>query len=76
MPDDVVFIRDAIAASRAAKARFPRLPVVWGGWHPSLFGKGCLEEPSVDATVQAQGEETFREIVDRLVRGESLRGVG
>jgi anaerobic magnesium-protoporphyrin IX monomethyl ester cyclase len=68
-------IRDAIAASRAAKARFPRLPVVWGGWHPSLFGKGCLEEPSVDATVQAQGEETFHEIVDRLVWGESLRGV-
>jgi len=68
-------IRDAIAASRAAKGRFPALPVVWGGWHPSLFGKGCLEEPSVDVTVQAQGEETFREIVDRLVHGDSLRGV-
>jgi len=68
-------IRDAIAASRAAKARYPDLPIVWGGWHPSLFGTGCLEEPSVDATVQAQGEETFREIVDRLARGESLRGV-
>lgn len=67
-------IRDAIVASRAAKSRFPNLPIVWGGWHPSLFGKGCLEEPSVDATVQAQGEETFRDIVDRLVNGDSLRG--
>src|SRR3954471_3774349 len=68
-------IRDAIAASRAAKALFPDLPVVWGGWHPSLFGTGCLEEASVDVTVQGQGEETFCEIVDRLVRGESLRGL-
>jgi radical SAM superfamily enzyme YgiQ (UPF0313 family) len=67
-------IKDAVAASRAAKARYPELPIVWGGWHPSLFGTGCLEEDSVDVTVQAQGEETFREIVDRLERGESLRG--
>src|SRR5438105_1748483 len=49
-------IREAVAASRAAKAARPDLPVVWGGWHPSLFGTGCLEEPSVDATVQSQGE--------------------
>jgi radical SAM superfamily enzyme YgiQ (UPF0313 family) len=67
-------IRDAAAASRAAKALRPDLPVVWGGWHPSLFGTLCLTEPSVDVTVQAQGEETFREVLDRLERGDSLRG--
>lgn len=67
-------IHDAIRASRAAKAARPDLPVVWGGWHPSLFGTECLEEPSVDATVQAQGEETFAEILERLEAGESLDG--
>ena len=67
-------IRDALVVSRAAKARFPDLPVVWGGWHPSLFGTECLEEPSVDATVQGQGEETFVEILDRLADGVSLVG--
>jgi len=65
-------IQDAIDVSRAAKARFPALPVVWGGWHPSLFPEACLDEPSVDVTVQAQGEETFAEIVRRLETGESL----
>src|SRR5688572_28797996 len=49
-------IRDAVRVSRAVKARYPGLPVVWGGWHPSMFGRECLEEPSVDITVQAQGE--------------------
>jgi len=67
-------IRDAIAVSRAAKTHFPDLPVVWGGWHPSLFPTECLEEPSVDITVQAQGEETFAEILDRLTQGRSLEG--
>jgi len=67
-------IRDAVIASRAAKARFPALPVVWGGWHPSLFGTECLEEPSVDATVQGQGEETFAEILERIVGGAPLVG--
>jgi anaerobic magnesium-protoporphyrin IX monomethyl ester cyclase len=68
-------IKDAIRISRAVKAARPDITVVWGGWHPSLFGKECLEEPSVDVSVQAQGESTFAEIVDRASRGESLDGV-
>jgi len=65
-------IEDAVRASRLAKATRPDLPVVWGGWHPSMFGRECLEERSVDVTVQAQGEVTFHEICDRLAAGESV----
>lgn len=67
-------IRDAVRASRAVKARYPGMPMIWGGWHPSMFGPECLAEPSVDATVQGQGEVTFCDIVDRLERGDSLLG--
>lgn len=67
-------IRDAIGASRAAKRVRPDLPVIWGGWHPSLFPRECLDEPSVDATVQGQGEATFADVVDRLARGVPLDG--
>src|SRR4051812_37946039 len=67
-------IADAVAVSRAAKAARPGIPVVWGGWHPSMFGRQCLDEACVDVTVQAQGEATFVEIVERLVAGESLEG--
>jgi radical SAM superfamily enzyme YgiQ (UPF0313 family) len=31
-----------------------------------MFPLECLDEPSVDVTVQGQGEETFAEIADRL----------
>jgi hypothetical protein len=65
-------IADAINLSRAVKAARPQLPVVWGGWHPSMFARECLEEASVDVIVRGQGEATFAEIVRRLSAGESL----
>ena len=65
-------IRDALQVSRAAKARRPDLPVVWGGWHPSLFPLETLNEPSVDVTVRGQGEATFVELVERVAGGGDL----
>ena len=62
-------IRDALQVSRAVKARRPDLPVIWGGWHSSLFPEETLDEPSIDITVQGQGEETFVELVGRLAGG-------
>lgn len=67
-------ISDALAVSRAAKRARPDIPVVWGGWHPSMFGRECLAESCVDITVQAQGEATFAEIVERLVERRPLAG--
>jgi anaerobic magnesium-protoporphyrin IX monomethyl ester cyclase len=67
-------ISDALQISRAVKRARPDLPVVWGGWHPSMFSRECLVEPSVDVTVRGQGEETFAEIVSRLAEGRSLEG--
>jgi anaerobic magnesium-protoporphyrin IX monomethyl ester cyclase len=67
-------IRDAVRMTKSLKARHPGLPIVWGGWHPSLFGRACVEQAPVDVTVQGQGEETFAEIVARLDDGRSLDG--
>ncbi len=68
-------IRDALAVGRAAKRRSPQLPVVWGGWHPSLFPLPVLDEPLIDITIQGQGERTFAELVERLAAGQDLEGV-
>jgi anaerobic magnesium-protoporphyrin IX monomethyl ester cyclase len=67
-------ISDALRISRAAKRARPDLPVVWGGWHPSMFSRECLRESAVDVTVRGQGEATFAEIVARLAAGRSLQG--
>jgi radical SAM superfamily enzyme YgiQ (UPF0313 family) len=68
-------IRDALLLSRAVKQRYPTMPVVWGGWHPSLFPEQCLNEASVDAVVIAQGENTFADVVERFAGGATLDGV-
>jgi len=68
-------IRDAMMISRAAKSARSDLPIIWGGWHPSLFPTETLQETSVDVTVQAQGETTFVELVERLAAGQSVCGV-
>src|SRR5438094_7736119 len=68
-------IRDALLLSRAVKQRYPTMPVVWGGWQPSLFPEQCLHEASVDAVVIAQGENTFADVVERFAGGATLDGV-
>ena len=68
-------ITDAMKVSRAAKAVRPDLPVVWGGWHPSLFGSECLrEESSIDVTVQGQGEQTFPRLLETYPDLKSAAG--
>ena len=68
-------IHDALAVSRAVKRNYPACTVVWGGWHPSLFADDCLAETSVDVVVTGQGEDAFRDIVDRLLAGSKVSGI-
>jgi anaerobic magnesium-protoporphyrin IX monomethyl ester cyclase len=69
-------IRDALAMSGEVKRFAPEVPVVWGGWHTSLFPTQPLQdEACIDITVQGQGELTFRELVDRLDQGLPLDGL-
>ncbi|MDP8999488.1 MAG: B12-binding domain-containing radical SAM protein [Myxococcota bacterium] len=68
-------IRDALAVTRAIHAAHPALPIVWGGWHPSLFPVECLEEEGVTAAVIGQGEETLGELVARFEAGVPADGV-
>ena len=68
-------IRDALAVSRAVKSAHPACPIVWGGWHPSLFARECAADPSIDIVVSGQGEVAFSEIVDRLAAGEPVEAL-
>ena len=59
-------IGEALRLSRAIKQARPDLPVIWGGWHPSILPEQCIASGVVDAVVIAQGEATFRELLDAL----------
>ena len=68
-------LRDALRVTRAVRAANPRCPIVWGGWHPSLFPVETLHDAGLTATIQGQGELAFREVVDRLHAGDALADV-
>lgn len=68
-------IKGTLAVSRAVKKKYPSLPIILGGWHPSILPQQTLECAYVDAVVLRQGELTFLEIVKRLEARESLEGV-
>jgi radical SAM superfamily enzyme YgiQ (UPF0313 family) len=68
-------ILDAMAVTRAARAARPDLPVIWGGWHPSLMPEQCLASGLVDACVTGQGERAFAEVVAALEEGTSFEDI-
>ncbi len=68
-------IRETVAIGRAAKALCPDLPIVIGGWHPSLLPDQTLAADFVDVVVKGQGEEALLEVVRRLEDGASLAGI-
>jgi len=62
-------IVSAVTSCRELRARFPQVPIVWGGYFPSLYTAAALNAPYVDFAVRSQGEETFLELLQAL-RGE------
>src|SRR5438093_8691103 len=68
-------IRPAITAARRVRKARPDLPVIFGGWHPSLAPVQTLEPDFVDAIVRGQGELTLLEVAQRLAERRTLEGI-
>lgn len=61
----------AVPITRRLKERFPGIPVVWGGYFPTLYPDPCLNAPYVDWIVRGQGERTFLELL-KVLAGKRL----
>jgi len=68
-------IRETVQVAREAKRIYPDLPVVLGGWHPSLLPDQTLAADCVDIVCVGQGEDALLEIAQRLEAGDSMRGI-
>jgi radical SAM superfamily enzyme YgiQ (UPF0313 family) len=60
---------------RRVKSAFPDLPIILGGWHPSLLPEGTAREPWCDVVVKGQGEVTVVELLRALERGGELAAI-
>jgi radical SAM superfamily enzyme YgiQ (UPF0313 family) len=64
----------AIVAKKVRSWR-PDLPIVLGGWHPSLLPAGTAKQPWCDVVVKGQGEITVVELMRALESGRDLSEV-
>src|SRR6202167_1731119 len=59
-------IRETVQIARDTKRLYPDMPVILGGWHPSLLPDQTLAANYVDVVVKGQGEDALLEVVDRI----------
>ena len=67
-------VATAIAVSRAVRAARPDVPIVWGGYFPSLYPEVALNSDYVDFAIRGQGEDTFNELLAALAADDTSLG--
>jgi anaerobic magnesium-protoporphyrin IX monomethyl ester cyclase len=67
-------VAPAIELSRAIRAQQPGLPIIWGGYFPTLYPNAALNNDYVDYLIRGQGEETLPELLDARARGQEDMG--
>lgn len=68
-------IHFGLQAARAVRTAGLKLPIVWGGYHPSILPEQTSQNEFVDAVVRGQGELTLLELTGRLSQGEGFDDV-
>lgn len=61
--------------SKKIKELNNRLPILWGGIHPSLLPEQCLNESYIDFVIVGEGEETAVEFSKKFMVGESFSDI-
>jgi anaerobic magnesium-protoporphyrin IX monomethyl ester cyclase len=62
-------VAPAIEIAQAVREAYPRIPIAWGGYFPTLYPAAAINAPYVDYVVRGQGETTLRELVAVLRDG-------
>ncbi|MBV8551208.1 MAG: B12-binding domain-containing radical SAM protein [Acidobacteriaceae bacterium] len=68
-------MRAAIPLCREFRAKHPSIPIVWGGYFPSLYTDAALNARYVDFVVRGQGEDTFLELIEALRGNRKFNGI-
>ena len=69
-------VAPAIEIATAVRATYPRAPIVWGGYFPSMYPDSAINAPYVDYVIRDQGEETLLTLLERLPDAGSPTGGG
>ena len=65
-------INSALKLAKRIRTLHPKVPLVWGGWHPSILPKETVASDFVDYVIRGQGEITFFELINALEGNRAL----
>ncbi len=65
-------ISRGLSLAKKIKSIKGKLPIVWGGYHPTALPEQTAMNSFVDVVVTGYGEETFAELVDVFSNGRSF----
>lgn len=68
-------IRQALKASSFAKKMNKDLPVVWGGWHPTVLPAQTVRNENIDVVAIGQGERIIAELANAFWENKPLKNV-
>src|SRR5690349_3516215 len=57
-------VYDGYVVAQAVRERFPKLPIIWGGWFPSVTPEMYLSGGIADAVCIGQGELAFLDVCE------------
>lgn len=66
---------DVIALSRLVKGVDPKIKVVLGGNHATIYADAIMKEKSVDFVVRGEGEITFHELCAAILGGKGVTDI-
>lgn len=68
-------IHHALKAASVIRGIDSKIPIVWGGVHPTLMALQTVEHPSVDVCVIGEGEETTLDLAKHYEQGKPIDDV-
>ena len=68
-------IRYGLEFAKKVRAENPRVPIIWGGVHPTLLPEQTAASELVDVVVRGEGEPVVGPLADRLAAREPLDDV-
>ena len=65
----------ALKIASLIRSQYPDIPLVYGGVHPTLLPEETLQNPLVDAICVGEGEDSFKEYLDKLQNNQEPKDV-
>lgn len=51
------------------------VPIVWGGWHSTLFPEQIIEDPLIDYVIVSEGDFSFLKLVQSLEKNKRIEKI-